>query len=634
MNVHSSEVSMDLLSQSEHTRPLIRVLIFGHKDFSQLMSRAIRYYTNQAQFHLHDAIVGSASEVKPLIDKYAPHVIVSAGANAAYLRSVLSLPVVSLEISDDDWADALERAAKVAQKVDTISFDHKSRILPLLAKELGVDVEQHVYHTSDQAREKFHIIRRQQPEAIIGASLVCGLANQFDLPSFLVYSEASCRRTLEQAIEEGLQNAKQGEANALTHWLLNKSKTPIILSDSQGASCTLNKAAKQALGIQSPLSLSLQDIIGLAPQHCIDGDGECQFGGKEWWFHCDQVDLLGSKHFVVQFHAKQVASKTSPIITDQQKEANLVYSSPSMHEVIAQIDAFSASPGNVLVYGESGTGKEVVARRIHQHGPYAKGQFVAVNCGAIPADLFEGELFGYHEGAYTGSKRGGRKGLIESARDGVLFLDEISELHPLQQTKLLRFIQERRYRPLGANAEIDIELKLVAASNRPLEDLVASGEFRSDLFYRLNVFKINVPALRYRPDDIESIAITKLTSLCQSYDVQSNPEDAFETLHPFLLDYPWPGNIRELENILERVVAWLKTTSNPQRLSEVLRHIVPEFTQITPAHDSTGTIQTQESQLIIQAMQQLNGDRRKVAAHLGISPTTLWRRLKKLNYKD
>lgn len=628
---------MDFMSSVENTRPVVRVLIFGHKEFSQLMSRVVGLFHSEAECKLHDAIVGSASEVQPLIRQFEPHVVISAGANAGYLQTVLEVPVVSIDVTDEDWIDAIHRAARASKHVDVVCFNKPPAVLALLAKELSIHIEQHVYHTPDQAREKFHILRQTPNTAVVGASLVCGLATQFNIPSFLVYSETSCKHTVEKAIKVGYRWQQQVEAKTLTDWLLTRSKTPIILTNPSGSSYRVNKAAKQELGIVDDSEFDIHALIQAGQNLMVSSDGECRINGKDWWYHCDQVTSNERQRYVYQLYKKQPSVSVTP---KQVKAAPEMICASLLEAVMTQVAAFAQSPGNVLIYGESGTGKELVARSVHAKGPYSKGQFVAVNCGAMPAELFEGELFGYVDGAYTGSKRGGHKGLIETARDGVLFLDEISELSPIQQTKLLRVIQERRYRPVGANEEIDIQLKLVAASNRSLDDMIDSGEFREDLFYRLNVFKINVPALRDRPQDIEAICMQKVKTLTEQYGFYASPQLIYAVIRDIAHQYPWPGNIRELENVCERIIAWLHTSGDLNKLATVIRHIVPEFftspSRLVSAVSSrqAGVIKQQEEQTIIDAMIHWKGDRRQVAQHLGISPTTLWRRLKKLNYKD
>lgn len=625
---------MDFLPSADNARPAVRILVFGHKEFSQLMSRVVGRFRTVADCKLHDAIVGSASEVQPLIRQFDPHVIISGGANAAYLESVLEIPVVSIHISDEDWIDAVTRASQVSSHVDVVCFNKQHAVLSLLAKDLNIHINQHVYHTSDQAREKFHILRQTSNTAVVGASLVCGLATQYDIPSFLVYSESSCQHTVEKAIEVGEKWRNQIESKTLTDWLLTRSKTPIILTNRSGTSYKVNKAAKQDLGIIHEKDFDIHALIQVEQNLLVSSDGECRINGKDWWYHCDQVASQESHRYVYQLYKKQPS--VNPVLKQLKRAPEMIAASPQMHVILDQVAAFAHSPGNVLIFGESGTGKELVARRVHSQGQFSQGQFVAVNCGAIPSELFEGELFGYVDGAYTGAKRGGQKGLIETARDGVLFLDEISELSPIQQTKLLRFIQERCYRPVGANEEIDVQVKLIAASNRQLDEMVANGEFREDLFYRLNVFKINVPALRDRPEDLEAICIARFTALLEQYAFQADPKKLSDLTLASASDYQWPGNIRELENICERIVAWVHIGGDIERLPSVIRQIVPEFftNNSTQYSSESGVIKLHEKQIILDAMQYWNGDRRKVAENLGISPTTLWRRLKKLNYKD
>jgi propionate catabolism operon transcriptional regulator len=282
-------------------------------------------------------------------------------------------------------------------------------------------------------------------------------------------------------------------------------------------------------------------------------------------------------------------------------------------------------------HGESGTGKELIAREIYQNSTFNKGNFVALNCSAIPSELFESELFGHRDGAFTGSRKGGRKGLVEEANDGVLFLDEISELAMDQQAKLLRFLQERTYRPLGANEETPVNLKLVAASNKPLKGLVEKGEFREDLYYRLNVFNLFVPPLRLRKPDITTIARYKLTGFLDNYSVDLTADDVLRVLNGHLVGYDWPGNIRELENVLERLVATLAVDTNLSKLNQKLESIAPElFTEPLSSIDD-GLVRSKELELVVDAMNKFNGNKTKAAEYLGMSQTTLWRRLKRIN---
>ena len=213
----------------------------------------------------------------------------------------------------------------------------------------------------------------------------------------------------------------------------------------------------------------------------------------------------------------------------------------------------------------------------------------------------------------------------------MLFLDEISELALDQQSKLLRFMQERHYRPLGSNEEKPVNLKLVAATNKPLRELVEAGFFREDLFFRLNVFNIHIPALRERPEDIKRISEQKLAEFIISYKLPFSVDDILPHVMSTLVDYAWPGNVRELENVLERLVAYLYTANSTNNIQQVLHHIAPEMLQHENFDPDNGLVKAKELELVVEAMTRFNGDKHRAAAYLGLSQTTLWRRLKRIN---
>ena len=231
----------------------------------------------------------------------------------------------------------------------------------------------------------------------------------------------------------------------------------------------------------------------------------------------------------------------------------LVGESPAIRAVRSLVDKVGRSMAPVLVQGESGTGKELVARAIHDHGARAGQRFVAVNCGAIPENLLEAEFFGYRKGAFTGANED-REGFFQAADGGTLFLDEIGDLPLAMQSKLLRVIQERSVRPVGATAETPINVRILSATHKDLSAEVAAGRFRQDLFYRLNVIQIRVPPLRERLEDLGLISTRVLTRIAQDAGVSPAPRLTSKALQT-LSRYPFPGNVRELENLLHRALA-------------------------------------------------------------------------------
>src|SRR5262245_22272689 len=232
--------------------------------------------------------------------------------------------------------------------------------------------------------------------------------------------------------------------------------------------------------------------------------------------------------------------------------SNIIGSSSAMMAVVQLVETIAPTGSTVLITGESGTGKELVARAIHFNSPRRERPFVALNCGALPETLLDSELFGHMRGAFTGADTN-KKGLIEVAEKGTIFLDEIGEMTPLVQVKLLRVLQERRFRRVGGTEEIDADIRILAATNRDLSKMVADGQFREDLYYRINVIPLRLPPLRDRQDDIPLLAEHFVAKFASQMGKEITGISGAATV--LLKGYGWPGNIRELENAMERAVA-------------------------------------------------------------------------------
>ena len=293
--------------------------------------------------------------------------------------------------------------------------------------------------------------------------------------------------------------------------------------------------------------------------------------------------------------------------------------SKAMQTVFEQVKAIAASESTVLILGESGTGKELVARAIHQHGARRGGPFVPVNCAAIPEHLLESELFGHEKGAFTGADRK-RRGLFVEADGGTLFLDEVGDLSPALQGKLLRALQDRSIRPVGASQDIRLDLRVISATHRDLPALVQQGRFREDLYYRLAVLPMRVPTLRERTDDILMLADHFLRRAAETL---GKPLDGFDAdASAWLLAHRWPGNVRELENVVERAA----TLAHGPRLT--LKDLHVEFA--APASGGAGrpTLADLEIDYIRRVVAEAGGDKRAAARLLGVSVRTLQRKLR------
>jgi two-component system response regulator PilR (NtrC family) len=304
----------------------------------------------------------------------------------------------------------------------------------------------------------------------------------------------------------------------------------------------------------------------------------------------------------------------------------LIGASAVVERLRATIAKLARSQAPVYISGESGTGKELVARLIHEQGARAMAAFVPVNCGAIPDELMESELFGHRKGSFTGAVAD-KPGLFQAADGGTLFLDEVAELPLHMQVKLLRAIQEKRVRPIGADAEVAVDCRILSATHKKLAELVEAGEFRQDLYYRINVIELNVPPLRERAEDIPLLVEHFLAKKSEEFGLgmPSLSADAFEALRA----YAFPGNVRELENILERA---LTLCENDEINAADLR--LPEGPRAAPAGTGPAELQDYlddvERSRILAALEQTRWNKTKAAKLLGISFRALRYRLQKL----
>lgn len=305
---------------------------------------------------------------------------------------------------------------------------------------------------------------------------------------------------------------------------------------------------------------------------------------------------------------------------------NLIGKSKRMRDVYELIETVAPTDSTILIHGESGTGKELVARAIYEQSPRKAGPFVSINCSAFTETLLESELFGYVKGAFTGAASN-KKGLFESAGGGTLFLDEVGEMSPMMQVKLLRVLQERKIRRVGGTDEVSIDVRIVAATNRDLEEMVGEGKFREDLYYRINVIPMYLPPLRERREDIRELALHFLEKFRQPAG-KHHLEIAEETLLA-LERYDYPGNVRQLEHIMERAVALEPTDAiQPARLPEqVIRYDARqlEASAILPPEgiDFPSYLSELERTYLKLALERTGGNQTKAAELLGISVRSL-----------
>lgn len=334
--------------------------------------------------------------------------------------------------------------------------------------------------------------------------------------------------------------------------------------------------------------------------------------------------------------ALRLPKDDQPLTTEQANEEPLLGKSPEMERLRGRIRKLARSQAPVYISGESGSGKELVARMIHLQGPRRDSAFVPVNCGAIPAELMESEFFGHRKGSFTGANEN-KEGLFRSANGGTLFLDEVADLPLSMQVKLLRAIQEKAVRPVGETQEVEVDVRILSATHKNLAKLVEEGLFRQDLFYRINVIELQVPPLRQRQTDIPMLAEHILAKIAQEYECP--PAQLSKTALELLRNYDFPGNVRELENILERAFTLCEddvieasdlsldnhpTLANDQEALEAGSQVP------SGALDLENYLETIERQAIEKALEATRWNKTAAAKRLGISFRALRYRLKKL----
>jgi len=460
-----------------------------------------------------------------------------------------------------------------------------------------------------------------------------------------------------------------------TEWheqIINLLAERIVVTDREGMILYINKAYCEFLGttVEEAVNRPVQDVIEntrmhivaktgkkeLAALHPINGSemianryplivdgklvgalGTVMFRSPEEW----RMYKTKIQHLVEEL--KYYKTKIDKELKSKYYFHDLIGSSQSFLAAKKLAERISASNSSVLLIGESGTGKELFAHAIHNHSLRSSLPFVAINCASIPEHLLESELFGYEDGAFTGAKKGGKKGQFELAHNGTLFLDEIGDMPLSMQSKLLRVLQEKEVQRVGGQNSIPVDVRIIAATHRDLEKMVEEGKFRRDLYYRLNVIKIEIPPLNKRKEDIKLISVSLLKKLERRF-FRTGIEFSKE-VEQRLMEHSWPGNIRELENVLERAINVLDgQTIEVFHLPLYLRELERQsFTQmVSPVCKATTAekmlplkerLARVEKEAILNALTMTNGNKQEAARLLEIGKTRFYEKCKLYDIK-
>ncbi len=601
-----------------------RICVVGNSKFTQVIHSVLDEFRTVAQITVIDRLFSDAvRSAQELAEAQQVDVFVSAGANAFYLKDTLSVPVVGLKVTSADLIHAVLTARRISRRILLLTYERQENDLDVLKVFDDIEVLHCTYTTAEEIKEVFHRHRDEGYGVVIGSSYACDLADQWSISSVLIYSRSSCRNLLRKAIRWAERHARQLQQESLLQLVLDSHSCPTVFTTRGGSMVASNSAALA----QIPRLAQRRRLEGILDKHLLDAPR----------LHAEQT-LFGERPCAVSKEALELADGTpvyayrfqfSQPIESHGDGRRLVFRSQRMAEVQELLDVYGATAGIVLLHGETGTGKELAARAVHAASENASGPFVTMNCSAIPVDLFESELFGYLDGAFTGARSGGRSGLLEAANGGSFFLDEINSLSLGHQAKLLRVLQEMEVMPVGGRKAIPLDVKFIAACNVDLASEMRAGRFREDLYYRINTFSIRMPPLRERPEDIATLTAYMVRRAVAQYGASIDVDVLLDGVAPIFRCYHWPGNVRQLENIVERLVVSGRLYHSSRAVLDYLPRLAPEiYVDGKNENAIQGHLKTVELEEITRVLKMFGGKRSESADYLGISPTTLWRRLK------
>lgn len=600
-------------------------------------------------FHcdVYNGFLDSAAHIAQKLDPSQYVAIISRGGTARYIAQNTPIPVVSIRVSSADLLRSILPHKGLLKRIAFFNFMEKLPGVREIATALDIHIDEYVFEDYDGIMHSMNICRQQQYDLIVGGSPTLDIARQNRLRASLIESGPE---SVSFALNEALAIY---EANKRKNYLMTQIKQAIssiaegiIVTNEKNDVILFNKKAQKIFGLQEEevVGQQVEKIIPNTRMHEVMRSKSAEIGKIQeiggTSIITSRVPIMANDTcigVVCSFTDPPSIKKAGLELQKQAKKKGFAAQytfddihtqSPCVKNCIELARAYAGTDSPVLIYGESGTGKELFAQSIHNTSQRRNGPFVAINCAAIPDQLLESELFGYEGGAFTGAKKEGKEGLIELAYNGTLFLDEIGELPLALQVRLLRVLQEYQIMRVGGQEVIPVNIRVVVASNKDLRELSEMGEFRKDLFYRLNILPIYIPPLRDREGDIDFLA--------QYF---TGKTDHTVQLKQFIKDfsfYKWPGNIRELKAVVERLcllserfprLSWLEILKATETGITVTSARHGDFLVPAGGKDLKSMVTEAERRIIKYYMQRYNNDQQKVMERLSISKMTLWRKL-------
>lgn len=597
--------------------------------------------------HLIKVVKGDLQEcmalVKEAIEEGA-EAIISRGGTAKLIEKNVDIPTVHIEVTVMDVLRALKESGEYPEKIGIAGFENVIYGCEDLATLLGITFVEIPLKNEAEAHHKIELAAQSGVELIVGDAISTKLASQMGLKGVLIQSgKEAIYKAINVAELIARVRRQEKEKAELLRTVINTSAEGIIATDVKNEITMLNPMAEKIFHV------SQLEVVGKALQCMIpfmtlpETDDQAD--------KMADVQSIGDKTFTIKRKKIQVKNEHIGFVYNfqnvsqlQQLEQNVrkklhakgLVAHVKMDEIIGESQAcydlkrkaskYALTQSTILITGESGTGKEMLVQSIHNLSTRASGPFVAVNCAALPENLLESELFGYVEGAFTGAKKGGRQGLFELAHGGTIFLDEIGEMPLTLQPRLLRVLQEKEIMPLGGNSVIPIDVRIIAATNRSLLKLIEENKFRQDLYYRLNILRLQMPALA---DRIEDIPLLAKHMIQRKQQINQSITGLDKAAGDFLMQCDWPGNIRQLENTMERAML----------LSEgpviTKRDVVEAYDEEEELLDdrprkkvkSQDRLVEVEQDTLLRVLLEEDYNYSRAAERLGIHRTTLWRKL-------
>lgn len=618
-----------------------------YPQFTQLIKQVSR--EQKLEVKIIEAVLDDAARlVNEAVTKDEYEVVVSRGGTAEAIKKVVEVPVVTAEFNDFDLLQALWRAKKMGNKIAYLGSAYREVFeFDELVDILGMEIKQYSYHNFKEMEQQIARARKDGIEVLVGGGAWGQqLSDAMGMKGVIIFSS---HRTVTQALERAVEvidiRRRDREYSRRLSTMMQSVSEGMVCIDEKEKVLFVNHNAEELLGFEGTRETGGSVAEALLPLlNMPQGNGQrCSVKGTE--LIVSRAAVADGKDRFGELFTMQKLSQLQQLEQKIRKELHLkglvarftlddiITEDRNLADVIVKARSFAQVDSTVLIRGESGCGKELFAQGIHRESPRANNTFVAINCAALPNELLESELFGYAEGAFTGARKGGKPGMFELAHNGTIFLDEIGSISLSLQARLLRVLQEKEVMRIGGDSVIPVNVRCIAATNENLQQAVKEERFRHDLYFRLNVLNLKILPLRNRTDDIPLLAEHFLKQFTARFHKRIGrlPENVLT----WMKGYSWPGNVRELQNFMERFVILAKDGKLDNLWIQQLLAEADEGVINDPADAGMnvtvklGTLEEMEQQLIDVVEKRVQGNQSEIARYLGISRTTLWKKLNK-----